>query len=744
MIGLLSFLLFGQTPAQQSLIAEMKRVEELRTWIPLHTYNADLRPTWIAEGAALWYRNDGPEGRRQYIRVSAVSGEKTPLFDHARLGSSLGKLVSKTIEPDKLMIEVILFEEGKKCDFTFERKGYSCDLATYEVTARNAGPVQPAATLAEEQDDDAHLFPSPRFGSTLQRPQGRPNRKVFIEEGKVKTTTDSGAIVLSQEADFARAVETPDGKAAFAWRLTKGDRREVSIIQSSPPTGGRAVLRTRFYDLPGDKLDMFELYQVSLQDGSLKKLPIDPIMGGGQPWAGPPGIDWVNEGKFGLLDAAERGYQRVRVYEINPAASEVKTVVDESSPTFVEAEGATFRPLGEREIIWRSERSGWGHYYRIDRANGAIKNQITSGEWVTRGIEWVDEKSNTMCFRACGKEMGQDPYFMHYYVIGLDGSNLRRLTEGDGTHTVTFNADRSTYVDSFSRVNEPPVHNLRRTSDGKLLVELATADISELKPTKIKLMEPFVAKGRDGTTDIYGVYCFPSKLEKKKKYPVIENIYAGPQDSFVPKRFFAYNRMQQLADLGFIVVQIDGMGTRNRGKKFHDVCWQNIADAGFPDRILWMKALAAKHPFVDVSRVGVYGTSAGGQNSTTAVLLHPEFYKVAVSSCGCHDNRMDKMWWNEQWMGYPVGPHYAAQSNITNAPKLQGKLLLIVGELDTNVPPESTYRVVDALVKAKKDFDFVVIPGADHTDGGPYGEVKRRDFFIKHLLGIEPPLWSQR
>ncbi|MEQ1934938.1 MAG: prolyl oligopeptidase family serine peptidase, partial [Fimbriimonadaceae bacterium] len=626
----------------------------------------------------------------------------------------------------------------------YERKAYTCDLTTYEVAARSGITIEAEPTQAEDLDNDAHLFPSPRVNSAVQQPRNRPNRRVFIEEGKVKTTTDAGAVVLSAESDYARAIETPDGKAAFAWKLAKGDRREVSIIQSSPPTGGRAVLRTRFYDLPGDKLDMFELFQVNLQDGSLKKLPIDPIHGGGQPWAGPPGIEWVNEGKYGLLDSAERGYQRVRVYEIDPATSEVKTVVDESSPTFVEAENASFRALGEREVIWRSERSGWGHYYRIDRATGAIKNQITSGSWVTRGIDWVDEKAGTMCFRACGKEAGQDPYYMHTYVVNLDGSGLRRLTEGDGTHTVTFNADRSAFIDSYSRINEPPVHNLRRTSDGKLITELEKADLSELKSTKIKFAEPFVAKGRDGVTDIYGVYCLPSNLSTKKKYPVIENIYAGPQDSFVPKRFFAYNRMQQLADLGFIVVQIDGMGTRNRGKKFHDVCWQNIGDAGFPDRILWMKALAAKHSFVDITRVGVYGTSAGGQNSTGAVLTHPEFYKVAVSSCGCHDNRMDKMWWNEQWMGYPVGPHYAAQSNITNAPKLEGKLMLIVGELDTNVPPESTFRLVDALVKAKKDFEFVVIPGADHTDGGPYGEVKRRDFFIKHLLGIEPPLWSQR
>ncbi|MEQ1821547.1 MAG: prolyl oligopeptidase family serine peptidase [Fimbriimonadaceae bacterium] len=742
MIGALSFILLTQTPGQRDLTIAMKRVEELRTWVPQHVYNVDLRVRWMADGKALWYRKDGSQDRREFVRVDTLTGAKSPLFDHVKLAASLGKLVNKAIEPAKLQIDVSTFEDGKSFQFTFERKSYSCDLLTYEVTTGTV--LQPEQVHEVELDNDARLFPSPRMSALPQRNRPQANRRVFIEEGKVKVTTDSGAVVLSSEGDFSRAVESPDAKAAFAWKLSKGDRREVSIIQSSPPGGGRALLKTRFYDLPGDKLDTFELYQVNLQDGSLKKLPIDPINGGGQPWANAPGIEWVNEGKYAMVDSAERGYQRVRVYEIEPATSTVRTVVDESSPTFIDSENAIFRAVGDRDIVWRSERSGWGHYYRIDRATGSIKNPITSGSWVTRGIDWIDEKSGTMCFHANGKELEQDPYNIHYYTVNLDGSKLQSLTEGDGSHTVVFNSDRSAYVDTFSRVNHAPIHQLRRTNDGRLISELETADISELKATKIKLMEPFVAKGRDGTTDIYGVYCLPSNFDKKKKYPIIENIYAGPQDSFVPKKFSAYNRMQQLADVGFIVVQIDGMGTRNRGKQFHDVCWKNIVDAGFPDRILWMKALASKLPSVDITRVGVYGTSAGGQNSTGAVLTHPEFYKVAVSSCGCHDNRMDKMWWNEQWMGYPVGPHYAEQSNITLAPKLEGRLLLIVGELDTNVPPESTYRLVDALVKAKKDFDFVVIPGADHTDGGPYGETKRRDFFIKHLLGVDPPQWSQR
>jgi dipeptidyl aminopeptidase/acylaminoacyl peptidase len=283
------------------------------------------------------------------------------------------------------------------------------------------------------------------------------------------------------------------------------------------------------------------------------------------------------------------------------------------------------------------------------------------------------------------------------------------------------------------------VAELRRASDGAKLMELEHGDMAPLLAAGWSAPEPFVAKGRDGKTDIYGVIVRPTNFDPARKYPVVENIYAGPHGSFVPKTFSAQLGMQQIAELGFIVVQIDGMGTSNRSKAFHDVAWKNLGDAGFSDRILWHKAVAAKYPQYDITRVGIYGTSAGGQSSMGALLFHPEFYKVAVSSAGCHDNRMDKIWWNEQWMGWPIGPEYGAASNVDNAYKLQGKLLLLVGEMDRNVDPSSTMQVVNALIKAKKTFDLLVIPGADHTSGGEYGDRKRWDFFVHHLLGVEPP-----
>jgi dipeptidyl aminopeptidase/acylaminoacyl peptidase len=357
-------------------------------------------------------------------------------------------------------------------------------------------------------------------------------------------------------------------------------------------------------------------------------------------------------------------------------------------------------------------------------------------------VQRVDEEAKQIIFSASGTNLSKDPYFVHYYRINFDGTGLTPLTSVDANHNIAFSTDFKYYVDQYSRIDMAPVVELRRTADIGLVMELEKADNSALVKAGWKPPEVFVAKGRDGTTDIWGVIFRPTNFDPAKKYPVIENIYAGPQGSFVPKTFNAVNAMQAQAEIGFIVVQIDGMGTNNRSKAFHDVAWKNLKDAGFPDRILWHKAVAAKYPYYDITRVGLYGTSAGGQNSLGGLLFFPEFYKAAVSAAGCHDNRMDKIWWNEQWMGWPIGPEYAESSNVDNAYRLQGKVLLVVGELDTNVDPSSTFQVVNQLYKHNKDFDLLVVPGMGHSSGGAYGDHKRYDFFARHLLGVKPPEWK--
>ena len=310
-------------------------------------------------------------------------------------------------------------------------------------------------------------------------------------------------------------------------------------------------------------------------------------------------------------------------------------------------------------------------------------------------------------------------------------------------HQVFFSSDFSYYTDTYSTVNTAPVTDLRRISDSSVVMEIEKADITELLAKGWIAPEPFVAKARDGVTDIWGNIYRPTTFNPSKTYPIIEYIYAGPHSSFAQKSFKPVNAaFSGLAELGFIVVQLDGMGTSNRSKAFHDVCWKNLKDAGFPDRILWIKAAATKYNYMDINRVGLFGGSAGCQNTLAGLLFHPDFYKAGSSSCGCHDNRMDKMWWNEQWLGYPIGPQYAENSNVVNAANLQGKLLLIVGEMDDNVDPASTMQVVNALINAKKDFELVVLPGSNHTLGGVYGEQKRRDFFVRTFLNQSTPDWN--
>jgi dipeptidyl aminopeptidase/acylaminoacyl peptidase len=324
--------------------------------------------------------------------------------------------------------------------------------------------------------------------------------------------------------------------------------------------------------------------------------------------------------------------------------------------------------------------------------------------------------------------------------VNLDGSQFTMLTEGDGTHRWQWSPDRRFIVDTWSRVDQPAVTELRSAEDRQARrVELERADISQLTAAGWLPPERFNAKGRDGKTDIYGLIIKPSNFDPAKKYPVIEKIYAGPHGFHVPKSWGREVQTHGMAELGFIVVQIDGMGTNWRSREFHDVAWKNLKDAGFPDRIAWMKAAAATRPWMDLSRVGIFGGSAGGQNALAAVLHHGDFYKAAAADCGCHDNRMDKIWWNEAWMGWPVGPEYADNSNVTHAAKLEGKLLLTVGELDRNVDPASTMQVVNALVKADKDFDLLIVPGSDHGAGErPYPARRRMDFFVRHLHGVEP------
>lgn len=584
----------------------------------------------------------------------------------------------------------------------------------------------------------------PRRGRRLQLASPNGKWSVIVRDHNLSLVSSDGGEPEALTTDGTEANTyrgevywSPDSRYLVAMQVEPAQEHKVHMVESSPRDQVQPRLKTIDYLKPGDKIEhprprLFDVEQ-------RKAIPIAEDLFP-NPWS----IDrvrWDGDSKRFTFLYNQRGHQVLRLVGVDAATGEAKAVVDEVSPTFVDYAHKTYLHWLEtsNDLIWMSERDGWNHLYRIDSKTGQVKKQLTQGEWVVRRVDRVDDEKGQLWFWALGIHPGQDPYHEHLARVDLDGSNLVVLTEGDGTHRVEFSPGRDYLIDSYSRVDLPTVTEVRRASDGERIVELERADASALLGKGWTMPERFVAKGRDGETDIYGVIYTPSTLDPSKKYPVIEQIYAGPQGFHVPKAWGLHLGPHELAELGFIVVQIDGMGTNWRSKAFHDVCWKNLGDAGFPDRIAWMRAAAESRPWMDLTRVGVYGGSAGGQNAMGALLFHPDFYKVAAADCGCHDNRMDKIWWNELWMGYPVGPEYEASSNVVHAPKLQGKLLLIVGELDTNVDPASTMQVVDALVRADKDFDLLIVPGAGHGAGGsPYGRRRQRDFFVRHLLGVEP------
>lgn len=504
-----------------------------------------------------------------------------------------------------------------------------------------------------------------------------------------------------------------DSQKLVALRTEPAQEHKVYVVESSPKDQLQPKLRSYDYLKPGDRIahPRPQLFDVSLR----QRIAVSDELSS-DPWS-IEDVRWSADSSRFTFVYNQRGHQVLRVVAVDAATGAARAIVDERSDTFICYSDKFFcRWLGDDELIWMSERDGWNHLWLYDARSGQVKNQITEGPWVVQEVTHVDEVRRQIWFRVGGVYREQDPYFTHFCRVNFDGTGMTVLTAGDGNHRVRWTPGEPYFLDTWSRVDLPPVTELRRSEDGQLVCRLEEADAGEvLAAGGGRWPERFAAKGRDGVTDIHGVIIRPRDFDPAKKYPVVENIYAGPQGFFTPKSFRArYGHQQRIADLGMIVVQCDGMGTSGRSKKFHDVCWRNLRDAGFPDRIAWIKAAAVKHPEMDLSRVGIYGGSAGGQNALAALLWHGDFYRVAVADCGCHDNRMDKIWWNEQWLGWPVGKEYEENSNVVHAHRLRGRLMLIVGELDENVDPASTMQVVHALEQADKDFDLVVVTGTGH------------------------------
>jgi len=727
---------YQPTPAE---IAERYKASTNRDGVAKNTiFKTSVQARWIRKGTAFWYANRLKDSMMEYLLVHAASGKKSPLFIVEKLAAELSKATGTTIDPRRLFLEGLsLNEAGTLGSFGFNKKFFQYEISknklyTIEALPKNELPDRRRFNRRRsfwENYQTGSLSPDKKYTAYIK------NHNVFIQP-----VGDSAAAIQytqngSEGHPYGSLAWSPDSKNLVGYHIRPVvDSNNYHIVTSVPGTT-RGQLKSYAYKQPGDPFTTYEMFVFSVPKRNSIKVNT-PI----RDFYDAPYLFWTKDRTHFYYEKIDRGHQRYRLIEVNVANGQTRNILDEQTKTFIYDDRIFTQYLAETsEFIHTSEENGWQHIYLIDAVNGKQKNQITIGNYVVKNVDSIDAVKRQIWFSARGVNEGEDVYHTHYFRIDFDGKNLVDLTPELADHSISFSPDKKYYLDTYSTLNTAPQTVLRLTATGKKIADIERADISAYLSVVKRLPTRFVAKGRDGTTDIYGAVFLPTEFDSSMRYPIVENIYAGPQDSYVPVGFMPYRgEMQSLADLGFIVVQIDGMGTANRSKAFHDVCWQNLADAGFPDRILWMKALAAKYPFADTTRVGLYGTSAGGQNALGALLFHPEWYKAAVASCGCHDNRVDKQCWNEQWMGYPMGPWYAEQSNVTHAAKLKGALLLMVGEEDDNVPPESTYRVADALIKANKTFEFLPLPGMKHTNGGAYGEMRRKDFFVRHLFKAQP------
>ncbi len=548
---------------------------------------------------------------------------------------------------------------------------------------------------------------------------------------------------------------SPDSKRIATFQH---DARKVGEMYLVDTRVGHPVLQAWKYPMPGDE-HIFMLHRVvidveaprvtrfAMPPDAHRGTLCDHIVCRGGDWSD---VHWSPDSAKVAFVSTSRDHKQVQLRIAEASTGTVRDVLEEKVETFFESGNGriNWRVLfPSNEVIWFSERDNWGQLYLYDLATGKLKNRITTGEGNVTQLLRIDEKARTLIFQAVGKEKGRDPYFTHLYRIAMDGTKQVLLTPEDANHEIALHDSGQYFVDNHSKPDVPSVAVLRDL-DGNLVLPLETADIGKLSATGWKPPVPITVKARDGQTDLYGLMYQPTNLDRSRKYPIINRIYPGPQTGSVGSRSFSPARSdsQALAELGFIVVEIDGMGTPWRSKKFHEFYYGNMADNTIPDQVTGMKQLAERHPWIDLTRVGVWGHSGGGYATASAMFMFPDFFKVGISESGNHDNRVYEDDWAEKWTGLlkknPDGTTtYDSQATQTLAKNLKGKLLLAHGTMDSNVPPNNTLLVVEALIKANKDFDLLMIPNAGHGYGaaGNYMTRRRWDYFVRHLLGVEPP-----
>ncbi|WP_338868917.1 DPP IV N-terminal domain-containing protein [Spirosoma sp. SC4-14] len=719
--------------------------------------HASIRPNWLP-GDRFWYRDLTANGT-QFIVVDPAKGTRTVAFDHQKLADALSKATGNSYTANKLPFNSISFSpDNQSVSFLVAGKHWEYTLSSAQLSPDSAPTTSP------HTNEGGRPARGAAAGLDVISPDHK--RAAFIKDynlwvrdlqtGKETQLTTDGSRDFGYATDNAgwRSSDrpilawSPDSKKIATF---KQDQREVSDMYLVTTNVGKPTLKQWKYPLPGDNaIPTIQrvIIDVDAPKVIMLQIPPDPHRATLSDDISSSGtfddVNWSEDGSKLAFVSTSRDHKQEKVRLADASTGAVREVFEETVPTQYESGwGAiNWRYLDKsNEFIWFSERDNWGHLYLYDAATGKLKNQITKGDWLVTKLLKVDEKNRLLYFMANGRQ-AVNPYFGQLCRIGFDGKRFAVLTPEEGNHQVSISPSGNYFVDSYSKPDVPPVTVLRNM-DGKLISTLEKADISRLTATGWHPPVPFMVKADDGKTDIYGLMYTPTKLDPSKKYPIVDYIYPGPQGGSVGNWSFAAARKdnQSLAELGFIVVEIEGTSNPLRSKSFHDMSYGNMATNTLPDQITGIRQLAQRYAYIDTNRVGIWGHSGGGFATATAMFRFPDFFKVGISESGNHDNRNYEDDWGERYNGLTSASDYEAQANQNYAKNLKGKLMLAHGMLDNNVPPYNTLLVVEALEKANKDYDLIIFPNSAHGFGSytPYMTRRRWDYFVKNLLGAEPP-----
>lgn len=729
-----------QVPAADYARAEAMIRDNVGKLIP----GLSIRPNWIGETAQFWFEKQTRDGY-QYVLVDAAEKTTQPLFDHGALVGALAAATGKPVQAKTFRLRgLVVDKRSGTLLFPYGGKRWQYDPTTRALTPA----LDPAARGVESPDGAWRAVV--RAGNLFVIATRDGSERQLTTDGNVEAPYATP--IMDPKVMIAQGTQTPEVPPSLAWspdsrriatfRLSQKGARRLALVQSTPPNGAQPRVFEYVYTLPGDKDTalahgvFFDVATGKRTDMTLAPEPMLYFFG--------PQYLWNDKSDAVFARITERGYKKLELFRVDANTGVAKLLSEDRSDTYLDtwSHDWSYDDKGDT-VYWTADKTGHFHLYSINSNTGA-RRQLTSGDWVVRNVAGVDDATNKLLVVGTGREAGRDPYLRHLYALARNGGTPKLLTPEPLDHDVSVSPDGRYFVDNMSLIDQPTRSVLRRASDGGIVMELGRADITAYLAAGYKLPEPFETLAADGKTRIYGSIFRPANFDPTKQYPIIEEIYTGPHIiANSPKSFdnaFSRRFIASMAQIGAVGVIIDGRGTAGRSRAFQQPSYQNMHAVGLDDHIAAIRAMATKYPWMDTTRVGIYGYSAGGYDVVRAMTQRPDFYKVGITGAGVQDNRLDKAWWNEQWMGKDLGPVYDANSNITWASKLTGKLLIAHGELDENVPPANAIRLADALIKANKDFEFLILPNIAHpVIALPYFHRRQWDFFARELLGKTPP-----